>query len=608
MAAEGFVALLGAVSRRARRPFHVLGERSGSLDADAHTQLDHEHLATADVTLAQLGVHPAITEVTYRARDLDDQLDKTVGEGRAVLLVGDSMAGKSRMAAELVRTRFAHRPIVIPSPHDGLARLFGQGGPPPGSVVWLDDLERFVVDGGIDPRSLEQLLASRAIVVATVRGNAYRSFAPRGDIRPPQRALIDRFTVVWVRDDAKERFQLAETIDDPTLREQVASRGLGVALGGGYQTLDRFRSGAIQHQFGVALVQTAVDWRRIGREVIGRDSLVALARQRIGGGVLTEESIEEGLAWATAPVDRVVQLLRPVTGGFRANDYLLDHLSGPNTESVPDATRREGLVGATPMQAFALGDSAHFAGRLDEAAIAYQQTIDSGSDIAPWAAGQLGDVLREQGHLDEAAIAYQRAVDSGGGAAPWAAGQLGDMHREHVHLGETASTYQGAVDSDSQIAPWAALKLGVVLLEQGRLGEAGAALQRAVDSNHPDIAPMAASRLGDVRRGQGRLGEAANAFQRAVDSDHPDIAPLAASKLGGVLRTRGRLDEAASAFQRAVDSDSYIAPFVAVTLGDVRLEQGREGEAVAAYELAVDSHHPDIAPLAEIKLQTIREG
>jgi len=103
------------------------------------------------------------------------------------------------------------------------------------------------------------------------------------------------------------------------------------------------------------------------------------------------------------------------------------------------------------------------------------------------------------------------------------------------------------------------------------------------------------------------LHEAAAAYRWAVDSDDSDIAPWAAGQLGGVLREQGRLDEAATAYQWAVDSGSDIAPFVSVTLGDVRWEQDRLEEAATAYQWAVDSDHPDIAPLAAVKLQSMKE-
>jgi tetratricopeptide (TPR) repeat protein len=647
LAAACALALLGVVSRRVEQAAKVTDARSALLDATVDTHLGREQLATvADVSLAQLGVHRAIAELAYRARDLDEQMDEAMGEGRAVLLVGHSMAGKSRMAAQFIRTHYAPRLIVIPKPPDGLSRLFAGGGLPAASVVWLDDLERFIVDGSFDTGLLERMLAARTVIVATMRGNAYEGFAPRGDIRPPQRALIERFTVVWVHDTEQERLQLAETMDDPTLKKQVAAHGIGPALGGAFQTLDRFRTGVTQHRVGVALVRAAADWRRIGLEVITRDSLTALAGQYFTGGVQSDESYQEALTWATAVVDTVVQLLRPVPGGFLADDYLLDHLSGPDADPVPNATIREGLAIATPTQALSLGSIAYSAlrfddaatafqlavdsgdsqlalpatvtlgslrlaqGRLDEAATDYQRAVDSdNSEFTPLGEFGLGVVRREQGRLDEAATAFQLAVDSDHGQlAQRAAVRLGDLRLAQGRLDEAATAYQLAVDSDdSEVTQWAAVGLGDVELNQGRFAEAQAAYGRAVDSTDPGVSRRAALGIGNVRWKEGRLDEAATIYQRAVDSDNSKTEPFIEFGLGTLRQEQGRLEEAATAFQRAVDSnDPKHGPFAATGLGIVRWKQGRLDEAAKAYQLAVDSGDSEIAPTAAVCLGDLR--
>ena len=47
--------------------------------------------------LAQLRVHAAQVQVPYVQRDAEQTVAETVGPGRAVLLVGHSMAGKTRL-------------------------------------------------------------------------------------------------------------------------------------------------------------------------------------------------------------------------------------------------------------------------------------------------------------------------------------------------------------------------------------------------------------------------------------------------------------------------------------------------------------------------------
>jgi hypothetical protein len=89
LAAACILALLGVVSRRSEQAAKVKDERSILLDATVDTHVGHRQFATVtDVTLAQLGVHPAIAEVTYRDRDLDRQLDEaqtSLSRGRVVV-------------------------------------------------------------------------------------------------------------------------------------------------------------------------------------------------------------------------------------------------------------------------------------------------------------------------------------------------------------------------------------------------------------------------------------------------------------------------------------------------------------------------------------------
>src|SRR5438552_3787606 len=55
-----------------------------------------------DVGLDQLGVHAAQVQVPFIERDQQDKLEATVGPGHTVLVVGHSMSGKTRLAAEVI--------------------------------------------------------------------------------------------------------------------------------------------------------------------------------------------------------------------------------------------------------------------------------------------------------------------------------------------------------------------------------------------------------------------------------------------------------------------------------------------------------------------------
>jgi hypothetical protein len=99
--------------------------------------------------LAQLRVHTAQVQVPYVQRDAEQIVAETLGPGRAVLLVGHSMAGKTRLAAQVVQQRIPDAALLVPESSQALRDLVGEGLDPAGVVVWLDDLERFLGPDGL---------------------------------------------------------------------------------------------------------------------------------------------------------------------------------------------------------------------------------------------------------------------------------------------------------------------------------------------------------------------------------------------------------------------------------------------------------------------------
>jgi hypothetical protein len=128
--------------------------------------------------LAQLRVHAAQVQVPYVQRDAEQTVAETLGPGRAVLLVGHSMAGKTRLAAQVVHQRFPDAPLLVPESGQALRHLVDEGLDPAGVVVWLDDLERFLGPDGLTVGLLARLTRGKAILVATIRSQAREASGP----------------------------------------------------------------------------------------------------------------------------------------------------------------------------------------------------------------------------------------------------------------------------------------------------------------------------------------------------------------------------------------------------------------------------------------------
>jgi tetratricopeptide (TPR) repeat protein len=418
-----------------------------------------------DVDLRRFGVHRAHIDLGYIHRDAEAELLPLLNAAAPVLVVGHSLAGKTRMTAQVLREHFADRPILLPSPPDGLAELAAQGAQPHGTVVWLDDLDRYLPGAGMRVEWLDRMRQRGNLLVATMRASEHARYQPDSQVRPPQAELLERFEVLRLQpDDARERERLAGQVKDPGLREGIARYGLAEYVGGGYLAVQRFENARAAphpqgHPLGVAMVRAAVDWHRVGLDVIPATSLAALApmylpeRYRYDPG----EDTTTARAWATELVDGTMRLLEPADDhdGVRAFDYVLDYLTTPssdgpgNVAGVPEHTWREAVAVAPVERRMDLAYNAYDSAQPGHAEDLWRQVAADPDrpEEAPEAAFNLGFLLAEQGRPEEAAAAYRQAIDSGhADAAPKAAVNLGDLLAEQGRPEEAAAPYGQVVD------------------------------------------------------------------------------------------------------------------------------------------------------------------
>ena len=134
-----------------------------------------------------MGVHPSVAAAhdrddqvpEYVARVADRQLRLAVRLGGFVLVVGDSAAGKTRSAYEAIHAELGDYQLLIPRRAGSLPMLARSGFQFPGEVViWLNDLERYLGDDGLDRLLLERLLRGgpRVVVLATLRQAVYGAY------------------------------------------------------------------------------------------------------------------------------------------------------------------------------------------------------------------------------------------------------------------------------------------------------------------------------------------------------------------------------------------------------------------------------------------------
>ena len=334
----------------------------------------HRLLRVRDVGLDQLRVHATRVQVPYIERDQQDKLKAAVGPGQAVLVVGHSMSGKTRLAAEVVKRKFPDALLLPAESGKALRELFDGGVDPAGLVVWLDDLERFLGADGLTVGLLNRLTTGGAIVVATIRLAQWETYRPGDKLRPPEWEVLQRFTEISLqrRFTSPERGRVRATVNDPGVLAAVEHYGLAEYLGAGPEALDKFEKGEIANLVGHALVRAAVDWRRTGLvRPLSKQVLTTALPIYLGDRPdvpRTNQAVEEGLAWATAKINETVALLGQVFTGsngpaFEAFDYLVDHLTRPSTP-VLDPMWTLALEQAAAAELIVIGFAAYDAGKL----------------------------------------------------------------------------------------------------------------------------------------------------------------------------------------------------------------------------------------------------
>jgi tetratricopeptide (TPR) repeat protein len=398
--------------------------------------------------------------------------------------------------------------LIVPGSPEALPKLLELGLPVDRlrpTVLWLDDLERYLQGSGVSRTVFEDLgkQESRVVVLATITLTANDQLhSGKGEIGYSVREILDLFEEVNLPDD-----------NSPSEREEARrlypsqhfAAGIGEHFAAARELLGKFKRSLEGNPHGFAVVVAALDWRRAGmsRAITEEElrELYALCLEDFHPLLEPgDESYKDGLVWARTPLQSRAALLMPVpaakngVGGFQIFDFVRDWADGtgsdvdPRLQRVLDSSWPFVIRRAEPAEAFAIGHTAYARGELHPAENAWRKVGDSGDpDLAPRAAFNLGLLLKEQRRPPEAVGALKQAADSG--------------HRD--------------------IAPMAARNLGLLLYlvyRQDRAQEAVVAFQQAIDSRHPNYAPEAAIALGRLLEEQGRSREAEEAYKWAVHS------------------------------------------------------------------------------------------
>ena len=476
----------------------------------------------------------------YVARDRDGKLDQLLDQNVFVLLIGDSKAGKSRMAAEAIRRKFPERRLIFPDTADSLATLLDTDFDFHNSVVWLDELQRYLDKTGL-PRLLDYLMGPEAptavTAIATIREQAYEEHIPHGRLESPYWPTLRR--AARLRIDRKfseaERKKAEELLTDPRLLSALDRYGLAEYISAGPDLVEKLETGMISEPVGAAAVLMAADWSRAGlNRPIPRDVLTTLVANYVAESGMsrpTSRQMAKAVAWAQDPVYAASSLLSAGTSGYIAFDYVAEHIDVQLRSSVPDTVWTAALTSVRDgEEALRIGIAAFEQSRDDIAvqafAIAVQDTEQVDRALAAYNYALMLERLERTAEAEEY---YGNAAEAGHADAAYAAGRLSQARgatseAEHFYkLGAQAG------------APESAFALGM-LLQEREPDEALRWLGQAAEAGHVEAA-YAAGRLSQAR---GQTSEADRFYRLAARAGNTGtLERIAAHRIQPDRRARG---------------------------------------------------------------------
>jgi tetratricopeptide (TPR) repeat protein len=359
-----------------------------------------------------LGAHPAGTRASgpqqaaamsgptpYIPRDVDEELRGAVHREGLIVVVGESTAGKSRAAFEAMRSQAPDHLLAVPSGRESLAAVTTRLSESRRSILWLDDLERFLGPGGLTPAmvtSLTTRTGHSTVIVATMRTSEYERFTSRAE--PPlddqgrsawraSRDVLRSARIIIMRrlwSPAELAGATTFTDDSRIARalQQAKTFGIAETLAAAPELLRDWRNAWApgSHPRAAALIAAAVDCRRAGLDdPVPRDLLLDLHHHYLlahGGHMLRPEPVDEAWAWALRPVHGASSLLIPAGPSdedqrYLAFDYLIDQ---PGHGPIPPETWNLLVARADRSQVSRIASEAFLRVRT-----AFHTAIDSGA-------------------------------------------------------------------------------------------------------------------------------------------------------------------------------------------------------------------------------------
>ncbi|MFF5472850.1 hypothetical protein [Streptomyces achromogenes] len=570
--------------------------------------------------------HPPLPPYVPRDADdtLADALAAAAAEGGLVLVLGEPFAGKTRTALAVLAAVLPAARVYAPDAGAdlrGLPEVLRAAAGP--HVLWLDDLDGHLGDGGLEPRLLARLAGARTVVLATLREDAYDEYrqGPRG--RVLDLARIVELPREWT---PAERSRAAEAADPRTARAAYLAgvEGIAAHLAVEPRLWADFQRARRRHPRGYALVRAAIDLARCGlRGPLPQDLILEVHGTHEVPAGMDREPPADAWAWAEGKRFGLLPLLRrrgprawepvPCLVDMAEQEGGLPPVSGALRQRAVEVARENEaydfqtvaeLARTAFRDAAEVGDRAamYRMGLLEESLGCVREAEDwlrqaAGAGVAK-AAGRLGRLLARRGEDREAEPFLERAAEAGDGGAATLLGKLlrdravrwletgaEQKDPEAVHLladllftrGDSELLWDLYHTASAAGRTEVARSIGMYLLVWNHRIAGHAWLRRAADAGDEEAADMLEHAEPDP------LEEVLTYFAPS------DSYPLDRAHYGAVLEEAGRTGEASDHYREGYErGDSYAAYRLAVLLET----QGAPDEARTWYRKAADLGHP----------------
>jgi hypothetical protein len=597
------VAVVTVLARTARWDHHDAVGRARDLWVAARMASDRspaDGIRVSEADPRQLGVHAAISvpgvldEVLpeYVPRDIDvaehgvrGRVTAAAERGGFVLLVGGSSVGKTRCALEAVRALLPDWWLVHPAGATEVATL--ARAPVPRTVVWLDELQRYL-DGehGLTGGVVRALLSAphSVVIIGTLWPAWYTAYTtmptPGGpDPHARERELLDLAAVVRIDPDFSPSEQ--DRARDAAARDrrlavalEAEGYGLTQTLAAAPQLVGRWQDAKAADPYAWAVLTAALDAARLG----ARTPLSADLLRAAGPGYCSSQQqaeapgnwFERALAYATGKLHGAAAALSPAgvgmgrVAGYIVADYLIQYASLERRSARTPASIWDAILShiRDPADAARLADSARNRLLYRYAISLYRHAADAGDQEAAY---HLAWLLVKRGDQDGAiqtlrarANAYDRNAiaraamlfDDGDLDELRARADAGDGYATRLMANVLIQRHDrdGAIQmlrARADNGDWdAASELDILLAQRGNLDRAVQILRPRADVD--DI--LSADRLAQLLAECGDLDE----LRARADAGHQ----AASWRLVDLLVQRGDLDELRA---RADNGDAFAA-------------------------------------------------